>query len=39
MVTQYIASLQENELSDQVMNLQHHHHEITQALDMLFMGI
>jgi toxin CcdB len=38
MVTQYIAAVPESELKTRVSDLNSYHHEITEALDMLFTG-
>jgi toxin CcdB len=38
MATQFIAAISESELTHSVSNLNDYHHEITEALDMLFTG-
>ncbi len=38
MVTQFIAAIPESELAHPIHNLNNNHHQITEALDMLFMG-
>ena len=38
MATQFIAAIPESELKYPVINLSGYHHEITEALDMLFTG-
>jgi len=38
MVTQFLATLPRSELCDPAGSLEHHHIDITNALDMLFQG-
>ena len=38
MATQFIAAVPESELKHRIINLNSFHHEITDALDMLFTG-
>lgn len=38
MATQFVAAIPESELKHYVSNLSNYHHEITEALDMLFTG-
>jgi toxin CcdB len=38
MATQFIAAVPESELKHRVINLNHNHHDTTEALDMLLTG-